>query len=67
MGTTHRDRKLLSHSKNEFLVDEMNDDQSFARVKVRKQLMPLMQSFNNRIAEALTRTASQLREDDAVL
>ena len=29
--------------------------------------MPLMQSFNNRIAEALTRTASQLREDDAVL
>jgi tRNA(Ile)-lysidine synthase len=26
-----------------------------------------MQSFNNRIAEALTRTAAQLREDDAVL
>ena len=45
----------------------MNDDQSFARVKVRKQLMPLMQSFNNRIVEALSRTASQLREDDAVL
>ena len=50
-----------------FLVDEMNDDQSFARVKVRKQLLPLMQSFNNRIAEALSRTATQLREDDAVL
>ena len=53
--------------RTEFLVDEMNDDQSFARVKVRKQLLPLMQSFNNRIAEALSRTASQLREDDAVL
>ena len=53
--------------KTEFLVDEMNDDQNFARVKVRKQLLPLMQSFNNRIAEALSRTASQLREDDAVL
>jgi tRNA(Ile)-lysidine synthase len=53
--------------KTEFLMDEMNDDQNFARVKVRKQLLPLMQSFNNRIAEALTRTAAQLREDDAVL
>ena len=32
----------------------MNDDQRFARVKVRKQLLPLMQSFNNRIVEALS-------------
>lgn len=53
--------------KTEFLVDEMNDDQKFARVKVRKQLLPLMQSFNNRIVEALSRTAEQLREDGAVL
>lgn len=53
--------------KIEFLSDEMNDDQTFARVKVRKQLLPLMQSFNNRIVEALSRTASQLREDGAVL
>jgi tRNA(Ile)-lysidine synthase len=53
--------------KIEFLADEMNDDQKFARVKVRKQLLPLMQSFNNRIVEALSRTATQLREDGAVL
>jgi len=53
--------------KAEFLFDEMNDDQRFARVKVRKQLLPLMQSFNNRIVEAISRTASQLREDGAVL
>jgi tRNA(Ile)-lysidine synthase len=53
--------------KVEFLSDEMNDDERFARVKVRKQLLPLMQSFNNRIVEALSRTASQLREDGAVL
>ncbi len=50
-----------------FLSDEMNDDLSFARVKVRKQLLPLMQSFNNRIVEAISRTATQLREDSAVL
>lgn len=50
-----------------FLSDEMNDNQRFARVKVRKQLLPLMQSFNNRIVEAISRTAAQLREDGAVL
>ncbi|HEY4426182.1 MAG TPA: tRNA lysidine(34) synthetase TilS [Pyrinomonadaceae bacterium] len=50
-----------------FLSDEMNDDLTFARVKVRKQLLPLMQSFNNRIVEAISRTAMQLREDGAVL
>ncbi|HKR13227.1 MAG TPA: tRNA lysidine(34) synthetase TilS [Pyrinomonadaceae bacterium] len=53
--------------KTEFLTDEMNDDQKFARVKVRQQLLPLMQSFNNKIVEAISRTASQLREDAAVL
>jgi tRNA(Ile)-lysidine synthase len=50
-----------------FLSDEMNEDETFARVKVRKQLLPLMQSFNNRIVEALSRTAAQLGEDGAVL
>ena len=53
--------------KTEFLSDEMNDDTAFARVRVRKQLLPLMQSFNNRVVEALSRTAAQLREDGAVL
>ena len=53
--------------KTEFLSDEMNDDPAFARVRVRKQLLPLMQSFNNRVVEALSRTAAQLREDGAVL
>ncbi len=53
--------------KTEFLSDEMNDDQRFARVKVRHQLLPLMQSFNNKIVEAISRTASQLREDSDVL
>jgi len=53
--------------KASFLTDEMNSDQKFARVKVRNQLLPLMQSFNNKIVEALSRTASQLREDAAVL
>lgn len=53
--------------RTQFLSDEMNDDPAFARVRVRQQLLPLMQSFNNRVVEALSRTAAQLREDGAVL
>jgi len=51
----------------EFRPDEMNDDETFARVKIRKQLLPLMESFNSRIVEALSRTASLLGEDATVL
>lgn len=51
----------------EFRVDEMNDDNAFARVRVRKQLLPLMKSFNNRIVEALSRTAILLNEDATAL
>ncbi|MDQ1639299.1 MAG: tRNA(Ile)-lysidine synthase [Pyrinomonadaceae bacterium] len=50
-----------------FRVDEMNDDETFSRVRIRKQLLPLMESFNNRIVEALSRTASLLAEDATVL
>lgn len=53
--------------KVEFRNDEMNQDESYARVKVRKQLLPLMQSFNSKIVEALSRTATLLREDAGVL
>ena len=51
----------------EFRSDSMNEDQSFSRVRVRKQLMPLMQSFNNRIVETLSRTANLLGEDASAL
>ena len=45
----------------------MNDDESFFRVRVRKQLLPLMKSFNGRIVETLSRTAELLNEDAATL
>jgi tRNA(Ile)-lysidine synthase len=45
----------------------MNDDESFSRVRVRKQLLPLMKTFNSRIVEALSRTADLLNEDAAAL
>ncbi len=51
----------------DFRVDAMNDDEAFSRVRVRKQLLPLMKSFNNRVVEALGRTATLLGEDAAAL
>jgi tRNA(Ile)-lysidine synthase len=51
----------------EWRVDAMNGDERFARVRVRKTLLPLMQTFNGRVVEALARTAELLREDAAAL
>jgi tRNA(Ile)-lysidine synthase len=51
----------------EFRADEMNEDEAFARVRVRKRLLPLMQGFNSRVVEALARTAQLLREDARAL
>jgi len=58
VGATRRHRRLLVRQHQiDFRVDEMNDDEAFSRVRVRKQLLPLMKSFNNRVVEALSRTA----------
>jgi tRNA(Ile)-lysidine synthase len=48
-------------------VDAMNTDERYARVRVRRNLLPLMQTFNGRMVEALARTAQLLREDAAAL
>jgi tRNA(Ile)-lysidine synthase len=51
----------------DFRPDEMNEDETFARVRVRRQLLPMMQTFNPRITEALARTAELLRDDSRAL
>jgi tRNA(Ile)-lysidine synthase len=53
--------------KVEFRIDSMNEDLQFARVRVRKQLIPLMESFNGKIVDALARSAELLRDDLVVL
>lgn len=55
------------HRQADFLHDEMNDDERFARVKIRKQVLPLMQQVNKRVVEALSRTAALLKDDGEVL
>jgi tRNA(Ile)-lysidine synthase len=48
-------------------ADEMNEDERFARVRVRRQLLPLLETFNPRAVETLARTARLLRaEADAL-
>ena len=51
----------------EFRADEMNEDEGFARVRLRRRVMPLLETFNPRAVEALARAADLLREDAAVL
>jgi tRNA(Ile)-lysidine synthase len=51
----------------EFRTDEMNEDERFARVRVRRRLLPLLETFNPRASEALARTAFLLREDASAL
>jgi tRNA(Ile)-lysidine synthase len=51
----------------EFRADAMNEDERFARVRVRRSLLPLMKSFNPRVVESLSRMAELLREDGVVL
>lgn len=49
-------------------VDPHNDDGAYARVRVRRTVLPVMeQELGPGIAEALARTAEQLREDSEAL
>jgi tRNA(Ile)-lysidine synthase len=47
----------------EFRVDSMNKDENFARVRVRRELLPLLKTFNPKIVEQLAQTAMLLGED----
>ena len=46
-----------------FRSDTMNEDESFARVRVRKILIPLLKDFNPKIVERLAETARLLRSE----
>lgn len=56
-----RERKI------EFRLDAMNENVRFARVRVRKNLLPLLSEFNPKIVETLARTAMLLQEKDEQL
>ncbi len=47
--------------------DSMNEDARFARVRVRGELIPLLESFNPRAVEAIARASKLLRDDAEAL
>src|SRR2546421_2674434 len=51
----------------EVRADALNEDERFARVRVRRRLVPLMETFNPRVVAALARTAELLRADSEAL
>ncbi len=53
--------------KIDFRVDATNFDERLSRVRVRRQLLPLMRTFNPAIVETLARTAAMLGEDARLL
>ncbi len=51
----------------DYCHDEMNVDEKFTRVRVRREVLPLLNTFNGKIVETLSRTAELLRADSAAL
>ncbi|HVG30481.1 MAG TPA: tRNA lysidine(34) synthetase TilS [Pyrinomonadaceae bacterium] len=47
--------------------DAMNEDESFARVRLRRRVLPLLETFNPRAVEAVARAAGLLRADAEAL
>lgn len=59
---------VCEENKIEYWKDPQNDDLSFARVKVRRQILPLMEEMiGPGIVAALARSAKMLREDNLAL
>lgn len=55
--------KFCLENKIEFCQDKMNDDLKFSRVKIRREIIPLLKKINPRIIETLSQTANLLREN----
>ena len=51
----------------DFRVDETNADETRTRVRVRRQLLPLLKTFNPKFVERLIHTIEILREDNLAL
>ncbi len=61
------DTENFCHSHEiEFRRDQMNEDLSFSRVRVRKILLPTLAEFNPKIIETLANTAQILRRENEI-
>lgn len=61
-------RSLCRELRVETLHDPMNDHRRFQRVRIRKELLPLLADISRRdVVEVLNRQATMLRDDDELL
>lgn len=51
----------------DYRQDEMNFDESFSRVRVRRELLPLLEKLNPRFVESVVRNSELFREDSVAL
>lgn len=54
-------------NKVEFRQDAMNEDRKFSRVRIRKELIPFLQTFNPKIIETLSKTSRLLKNETELL
>jgi tRNA(Ile)-lysidine synthase len=63
-----RDTEKYCHLKSiEYRHDEMNSDDSFNRVRVRKELLPVFETINPKFVENVARNSELFRQDSAAL
>lgn len=68
LGKTHEELLAFLRERGErYCTDATNADTAYARNRVRRELLPLMQSFQPEIVRHLASTASLLAEEEAYL
>lgn len=59
--------KFCQENSVKFRQDSMNDDLTFSRVRIRKELVPFLQNYNPKIVETLAKTSNILSKEAEVL
>lgn len=59
--------KFAKSNKIEFRQDSMNNDIKFKRVRIRKELIPMLENFNPKIIETLANTAKTIDQENNLI
>lgn len=63
----HDTTDFVEANKIGFRQDSMNEDKSFKRVRIRKDLLPFLQNYNPKIIETLANTAKILADENELV
>jgi len=59
--------QYLNHVKVSFRIDKTNFDNTISRNKIRNEVMPLLQSINNKFKQHILNLSKIIREEDAII